>query len=304
MMKKLYISVILVLTVALNSCDKVDDPYEHLDAFISETGDIRFNDTVYSDTTIQNSRRIIIEDFTGMKCPNCPKATDIADTLKSEYPELIIAVAIHNSGNFSEPDDEFTLDLRTETGEFLRNEFQMSFFPSGLINRSDYFNDNDPITGIPQWENTIDQMIQDQSFIEPRFDMKVQSIYNTESRILRLIPTIDVLQPVSGEVRLHAFLLENGIIGPQIDNRKTPSKIPNYEHNHILRHGFPGNGTGRTIFTDAQVGDQFTVESPQDELRTNVSEEWTANNMEVVVYLTEVNTNEIIHSELFKMTNE
>lgn len=303
MMKKLYISVILVLTVALNSCDKVDDPYEHLDAFISETGDIRFNDTVYSDTNIENSRRILLEDFTGIQCPNCPQATDIADSLKGDYPNEIIAVAIH-TGFFSEPDDEFPLDLRTETGDYLRINFKVGSFPNGLINRADYFNDDDPLSDYRQWENTIDQMIQDQSFMEPRFEVKVQSIYNTESRILRLIPSIDVLQSITGEVRLHAFLLENRIIGPQIDNRKTPSKIPNYEHNHILRHGFPGNGTGRTIFTDAQVGDQFTVESPQDELRTNVSEEWTANNMEVVVYLTEVNTNEIIHSELFKMTNE
>jgi thiol-disulfide isomerase/thioredoxin len=303
MMKKLYLPLILVLTVVLSNCDKVDDPYEHLDAFISETGDIRFNDTVYSDTNLENSRRILLEDFTGIQCPNCPQATDIANNLRNNYPNEIIAVAIH-TGFFSEPDDEFPLDLRTETGDYLRNKFRVGSFPNGLINRADYFNDDDPLTDYRQWENTIDLMVQDQSFIEPRFEMKVQSIYNTESRILRLIPTIEVLQSISGEVRLHAFLLENGIVGPQIDNRKNPSKIPDYEHNHILRLGFPGNGSGRTIFTDPQAGDRFTVEAPEDELRTNVLEEWTANNMDVVVYLTEVNTNEIIHAVKFKMTNE
>ena len=43
------------------------------------------------------ARKVLIEDFTGQRCPNCPKATDEIHHLQETYGEdNIIAVGIHS----------------------------------------------------------------------------------------------------------------------------------------------------------------------------------------------------------------
>lgn len=47
------------------------------------------------------ARKVLIEDFTGQKCVNCPKATDEIHVLQETYGEdNIIAVGIHSASRF------------------------------------------------------------------------------------------------------------------------------------------------------------------------------------------------------------
>ncbi len=304
-MKGLYniLSATLISGLLFTACDEVEDPYEHLDEFISDTGDVRFNDTVFNDTTL-TTRGMLIEDFTGHTCPNCPIAQDETKRLLQDNPGVVWAVAIH-AGNFAEPDlPDFPADFRTQTGEDLRVKFRISSFPSGVINRSEW---NGSISqGYQLWENIINSQTGDASYMAPRFKVRSTNIYNTESRILRVIPKIEALQSITGEVFFIIMLAENNIVSPQIDNRlPAPSKDKEYVHNHLLRKGYPADGGGRRVFTNPSPGDVYNVDAGDavSEFRFKVEEDWAPENCELLFLIVNNDTDELLHVEGMPLVN-
>lgn len=80
------------------------------------------------------SRAVLIEDFTGQYCVNCPRATEEIERLVEEYGDTaVIAVAIH-SGPFSKSQGTFT-PLYTAQGDEYFNHWGLSAQPIGLVDR-------------------------------------------------------------------------------------------------------------------------------------------------------------------------
>ena len=126
-MKKIIFISIALLTLVY-SCDKVDSPY------ISKIE----NDN--SGIFIQN---ILIEDFTGHFCPNCPRAADVLKELHHTYGDKIIPLALHVSSLADPGGSGFEEDFRTTVGTELDAEFDISSggLPKGMINRTAYNGD-------------------------------------------------------------------------------------------------------------------------------------------------------------------
>ena len=86
-------------------------------------------------TQTQNEPAILIEDFTGWNCPNCPDGTSILNSLKETYGERLVVSAVHQ-GSFAKPKAENNnLDLRTPYGDDLGSKFGLSSWPNAVINR-------------------------------------------------------------------------------------------------------------------------------------------------------------------------
>ena len=79
-------------------------------------------------------RAVLIEDFTGQYCVNCPRATVEIERLIEQYGDsVVIPVAIH-SGPFSKQNGEFT-PLHTEVGDLYFNRWNLSSQPVGFVDR-------------------------------------------------------------------------------------------------------------------------------------------------------------------------
>ena len=78
----------IILLISLVSCDIIDQPF-------IEDGNYCGNDSV--SFTI---KKVLIEDFSGHKCGNCPRAKEQLDILENKYCDHIISITIH-SGFFS-----------------------------------------------------------------------------------------------------------------------------------------------------------------------------------------------------------
>lgn len=292
-------------------CDKVEDPYAHIDEEVTIDEDsltATFNDTFYSDDSRELTRRIMLEDFTGMKCNNCPRATDVGKDLMDQFGDKIVFVALHNSGAFSKPDNDFPLNLETETGENLRVRYQIASFPMGMINRTDYENSGTERIGDQNWDNVANQMLNDANYIEAQFDVSWSVIYNSQSRILRVLPRVECLSSFTADITMHAYILEDGIIGPQIDSRASTAEygpkriIPDYEFKDVVRAGFPNLETGRLLFSAPSQGDVFEIQNPdQDELRFTISEEWNDEKLSVVLYFTNNESGEVVFSDKLQL---
>lgn len=87
-------------------------------------------------TKTQNSQAVLLEEYSGWKCTNCPKAAKELEELKESLKEKLIGVTIH-AGSFSEPNKRNNfLDLTTPYGNTLLQTYGVTSFPSAIINRS------------------------------------------------------------------------------------------------------------------------------------------------------------------------
>ncbi|MEO9258461.1 MAG: hypothetical protein ABI207_08765, partial [Crocinitomicaceae bacterium] len=98
------ISILLIIGFTLVACDKIKNPYKPVSA--GSTPGTSANDSTNLDSTLYpgnwhvylttqwpsftadtNTRRnVLIEDFTGHKCPNCPIAATIAEQIETDNP--------------------------------------------------------------------------------------------------------------------------------------------------------------------------------------------------------------------------
>ncbi|MDE5703789.1 MAG: hypothetical protein K2H70_03080, partial [Bacteroidales bacterium] len=87
---------------------------------------------------LAKGKTIVLEDFTGVRCVNCPKAAEIAHELQAKYGERMIAVELHaetlSIGELSAP-HEGDVDLRSADAKVFAENWAISGLPKGLINR-------------------------------------------------------------------------------------------------------------------------------------------------------------------------
>lgn len=104
---------------------------------VSSCGDISESERLeYVKPEVQG-RNILIEDFTGQNCVNCPKATAVIEQLQQQYgADTIIAVAIH-SGYFGVHNSPTQVGLATDLGDTYYNHWGIESQPNGIIDRSD-----------------------------------------------------------------------------------------------------------------------------------------------------------------------
>lgn len=80
-------------------------------------------------------RHVLLEDFTGQRCVNCPKANDEIKALQEAYGEYnVVAVGIHSGPLGFHSTDKY-VGLSTNTGDEYYNRWALDYQPVGLIDR-------------------------------------------------------------------------------------------------------------------------------------------------------------------------
>lgn len=296
-MKK-YCTIILFILLYISSCDIVETPYMNTEN-ISQI-DTNSNNYV---------KKVLIEDFTGHLCPNCPQAATEIEAIHDIYGEQIIAIAIHVTKSFARPypasqAPNFQYDFRTSWGDDLDNLFDISSagLPRGMVNRTGY-PDNHKL-GKDEWANAVTNELNK----EINFGIMINSSNNN------INITTQVLNNISGSYNLVVCLTESGIINWQKDGTEN---IENYEHNHILRSVLVDEALSSNINyeTNQEIQKNITynlteLEEYNIDYSTNVAElgngnagNWNSNNMSIVAYIYNTNTKEVVQVEQNNLNN-
>ena len=294
-MKKYLAILSSILIIA--SCDVVEAPY-------------LTNGTIPPDTTTNTYiKKVLVEDFTGHLCPNCPDAARELDAIHDIYGDQIIGMAIHVSKSFARPypasqAPSFQYDFRTEWGDNWDNYFGISAvgLPRGMINRIGY-PDNHRL-GKDEWANEVAS--------ELNKDVDFGIIINSTDNNISI--TTDVLNNISGDFKLAVCLTENNIITWQKDGQ---DNVEDYQHNHVLRavlideimstssNYIAGEEVQTTINYDLATLEQFNVDYSENiaELGNGIAGGWVPENMQIVAYIYNVNTKEILQVEESHLNN-
>ena len=278
-MKKIIYSLLFILPLFWVSCDKIEDDEKlvYLKGITTETTPI---------TETNSIQRVLLEDYTGWKCVNCPRAAAKATELIGTYGEQLVVMAVHSTAFASPLASNNNVDFRTEYGEKWAVDFGCSSLPAGLINRTKV--GGAYTIGDANWDTQIQSTI---STKEHLMDINLGAVYK-ESYNKILVSTENVfLKDVSYSTQINVVVLESGIVGVQLNSNTdygTTPKIEDYVFNHVLRK----NGLIGYPLSDSAVSKGTTISTNYlVDVDTDIQD---ISKCTVVVFVTNSSTGEVI----------
>ncbi|MDR1591827.1 MAG: Omp28 family outer membrane lipoprotein [Prevotellaceae bacterium] len=227
-------------------------------------------------------KTVLLEDFTGWRCTNCPDAATVARELQTFYGHRVVVVSLHPEGSYwTEPVGK-ALDLRSEAATAYYNFFgKPEAFPTGLVDRVAFAGKH--LLDYNTWiRYTKERIVQKQPL-----EISLTCAADTSTRQLTIeaeITATDVWN--KGDVSYLLWLTESHIIGAQYVGGTARL---DYEHNHVLRDAINGIW-GESVVAPA-IGDKLNKNNTYA-----VPPKFVIGNCQVVgiLYLTE--TKEIINA--------
>lgn len=274
MRKVRYIIHVLILAVItfFIACDKIDAPYKEI-----------HNNGTDTTTYVQ---KVLIEDFTGHRCGNCPRAHEKLHELISIYGNRIVGLALH-SGFFANPlPPNYPADFRTTEAEEIANTFGVTQWPIGMVNRTSY--NGSILLAHDAWSEAVANLINQ----TPKAHIAIQSAYQIATGKVDASVTIKLLQNIDVPIKLCVFLTEDSIISAQTDYDVNPNLIPNYVHMHVFRASFNGTWGNELSLTGKQMGDTIVRT-----FNLNWNSAWVKKNTKVVAFIYNANDNSVIQAE-------
>lgn len=233
---------------------------------------------VLPNTNVGASKRIVvIEEFTGASCVNCPAGIAQSTAIADLYPDNIVFIAVH-SKFLAQPATKGQPDLRAADAQAV--EDFLGFWlakPEAAINR--YYESQIPgfrIGNPDSWKSYVDAELKK----DPLFDLGISVSFDDNSRELSVMLTAKALQDITKPVHIHCGIVESGIIADQLDN--VLGKIVDYEHNHVLREmlsPISGDRLANSVTAGMQFNKQYTFTMPVDTVL------WNADHCDVIAYV-------------------
>lgn len=205
-------------------------------------------------------RVVLLEDFTGQRCTNCPKATEVIAQLKETYGDALVAVGIHG-GPLAFAGNARYVGLKTATGDEYFSHWNLEYQPVGLVNR------HTPVN-YPEWVDAVKAELAKPS------PLRLSGTTRLEGNDL----VIDIsAEGTDGNVagKLQIWLLEDGIQALQLMPDGTANQ--EYIHDHVFRTAV--NGTW---------GEDFSIAEGENVKRTftqAIEPTWNSEQLSVVAFV-------------------
>ena len=100
-----------------------------------------------------SERRIVLVEFTGFRCVNCPKAAEEAETLKELYGDVLITVSMHPASNpFTQGAYDYTCEAADVYYQYIGGTATTPF-PKGNVNFRD--DEQGYLHDYPEWPTLV-----------------------------------------------------------------------------------------------------------------------------------------------------
>ncbi len=292
-MKKFCIPFLIAgLAIFIYSCDKINPPYtvggdEPIDTTLCPVPDFP------ADT--HHVKTVLIEEYTGHTCVNCPTAAVVAHDIKSNYGEQVVLMTIH-AGFFAEVESgNYSLDLNSATGTELHSYIGITNNPAATFNRK-YIGGSRIFESSGAWEATF---IQAQDTV-PVLDMQMIINYNEAANRACIHVQTEYLVGLDRNLKLAVYVTEDSIVGYQKNNNSgigTTPDIANYVFMDVLRTAV--NGTwGTDLSTTAIAAGTKTVSS----FKLTPNAAWNDDHCHIIAIVYDADTDEILQAVEEKMT--
>ncbi len=264
---------VILVAIILNSCDKVEGPVKEV--LPPPAGD----------------RNVLVEDYTGHRCGNCPRAAKSVYDLKATYGDNLIIMGIHAGGfaNVLPPSAPYyTYDFRTPEGTELDTDFGISVAgnPNGMVNRRQV--NGSYILPPTKWLDEISAVLTNPEPLP--LSISINNVYNSATRSLQTEVKTEFFANLSGVYKMCVFMVEDSIVNWQKDYDASPEDIEFYVHQEVFRGSM--NGTYGVQIGTTSLGDISTLNYSK-----TLDAAWSDEHFSIIAYLYNDLTKEIIQVE-------
>tara|TARA_B100000508_G_scaffold141092_1_gene146481 strand:+ start:158851 stop:159786 length:936 start_codon:yes stop_codon:yes gene_type:complete len=255
-----YISVLfLAITFGLLvGCDKVENPYEDQASITVDTTlypgnwqDYVDNESPVFTANSNTDVNVLLEDYTGHLCNNCPTAATAAHTIHENYPDRVFVASIHvdpgavlsfqqPQTNGTYPTDHTNPDA-IEYGETFQNGFNFIGNPQGTVNRKTVDGKMFDFYGTWQSRATDIMTTNDLKF-------NIQSAFNFYESTNGGYLHVEVEKVTNEEISVNTvvYVLQDTLTDWQLMPNNTNN--PNYLHRDLHLGSIDGNAFGIPTF--------------------------------------------------------
>lgn len=234
MKKLMFILAMAFFMVGMVACDIIEEPYFKENNGGGQPGE---------EPAVK--KYVLLEDYTGVKCVNCPPAGELALQLQEQHHHQVIVLSVH-AGSLA----EFPLfDLTTTEGDEWWKFLNFQENPSGTINRKmingGYKYDSS------MWSEAVAETLQEEAALE----MTPSIEYNETTRELKVDIKSKFLTELPDPYSLTVCIMEDSIVGIQ---QTQEGIVKDYVHRHVFRTTMNG-AWGEEINTTAIApGEEFS----------------------------------------------
>ncbi len=274
MKTRYFIILLTVVLVSFNSaCDIVEPPY-------------------VKHSQVDAKTKVLLEDYTGHDCVNCPTAALKAHELKELYEDNLVIIAVH-AGWFARPipqEPALASDYTCDAGEEWYNFFQAFANPIGMVNRIET-SPGKYLIAWEEWGTAVAAELQN----EPEAAMTIENSFNENTRELETTITTQFITAQASQFNLIVCVTQDSIIDGQKNNNSEigPELIEDYVFMHMLRGSLNGDW-GELLTNDdpVVVGKDYT-----NTITYTFPDEWIPKDCHVVAFIYSSETLSILQVE-------
>lgn len=190
-------------------------------------------------------RNVLLVDFTGQRCSNCPAAADLLHSLTSgPAGARIIAVSVHG-GALALSTDASPRGLAGPDARRLTDEARVSSWPQGTVDR--------PVGGTLLRPSALNAALAERLALAADADAAAQQSLVADAHVALATRTLsytlrprhltDAAGQADAETYLHLWLVEDSITAPQ--TLADGTERADYLHRHVLRLDLTGPAAHR-----------------------------------------------------------
>jgi hypothetical protein len=183
-----------------------------------------------------NPHNVLIEEFSGQACPNCPGGRSAIDTFESQNPGRINAVTMYPPG-IPQADTPIgsSYDFRASFANSLASYLtggNVSALPSAYIDRVIYSTKvNEELDGTGAWAGAINSQLT----VTDSVNLTVRSSYNAGTRQATITATIVFTKPVATRQNFSVVIVEDSMYSIQEDENSPTGFDSSYLYNGVFR---------------------------------------------------------------------
>jgi hypothetical protein len=274
-MKQLFLSLGAMVLLGASACMEVGPPVNLGGGGNSSNR----SDTTYVESAadVPQQRIALLEEFTGVRCVNCPRAHTTILNLQTANPGRIVPVGIH-TGLFANPYTGRS-DFRIAEGPSLENLLGgAQGYPSGAINRTKFAAENQIVISDQKWSNYIGNELQG----TPEVNLSLTKELDLANGKVRVQARAKLNQAQAEAIHLTVYVVEDNIIDFQL----TPTGVDsNYAHKHVLRQCItPYNGVN--LAAPSLAANRVF----ENNYEITLNEAWNRANLSVVAFVHRIGT--------------
>lgn len=282
-------TIIALILISIIGCKEIP-PYINFDETV-----IGLKDTTYIIGQIPESPQtnIFIEDLTGVRCLNCPKASDKIKEIMALHPNKVVAVAAYPTvlKNLMDPWPGFEKLNTPEADDIFVSIYgSPSAIPTGGVNRKLFPGETSNYMSYNKWTGYADIIAKQLSPV--KLDGEVIKIDSIKVRVaVKIIFTQSFTQPVN----LTLYITESKIKSKQ--SMPDGSILDTYIHNHVLRKAItPYNGI--RLKTTPTSGDYIVGRTFEKEFEFEINPNWVKENCSIVALVnrSDINSKEVLQA--------